>query len=384
MDKQQESRKRFNFPYMQLIPISFIVMLMYKLLDKIGDVTSFIAFFMNVLTPIIIGMVLAYLMNPLMKWIEDNTRLKRGPSIAILYLSFIGILAILIAFILPAIISSISDIVVHFPSYIEQTNAYGNEMIFKFESAYGGDIESMLNSESFTSVTAKFGQVMNNLLGNTLNGIASFSSGIFKFIMGLIISIYVLKDKERFGDGTKRFIFASLKEKQAKGFMNFMVEVDFIFSRYISGKLLDSSIIAVLAFIGLWIIGAPYQLLLALIIGVTNMIPYFGPFIGGTPAVVITLFYSPVTALWVLIFIVVLQQFDGNILGPKILGDSVGVGPFWIMLAIIIGGGLFGILGMLIGVPVIVVMLNAINRQIDRSLMHKGLNDMIQDKKQAI
>jgi len=380
MEKQTNDRKKFKIPYMQLIPISFIIMLMYKLLDKIGDVTTFIGFFMHVLTPIIIGMVLAYLMNPLMRWLEDNTKLRRGASIAILYLGFVGVLGVLIAFILPAIISSISDIVVHFPSYIEQTNAYGNELIERFEAAYGGDIESMLDSETFTTLTGKFGLVMNSLLANALTGIASFSSGIFKFIMGLIISIYVLKDKEKFGVGMKRLVYASLKDKQAKGFMGFVAEVDFIFSRYISGKLLDSSIIAVLAFVGLWIIGAPYQLLLALIIGVTNMIPYFGPFIGGTPAVVITLFYSPVTAFWVLIFIVVLQQFDGNILGPKILGDSVGVGPFWIMLAIIIGGGLFGILGMLIGVPVIVVILNAINRQIDRSLMHKGLNEMMERK----
>jgi len=335
---------------------------------------------MTVINPIVIGMVLAYLMNPLMKWIESNTRFKRGISIAILYLGFIGILSVLIAFILPAIISSISDIVVHFPSYIEQMNDFGNDMITRFEAAYGGDIESMLNSETFTNVTNKFGVVMNDILGNTLTGIASFSSGIFKFIMGLIISIYVLKDKERFTNGMTRLVYASFKDKDAKGFMGFIKEVDFIFSRYISGKLLDSSIIAVLAFIGLWLIGAPYHLLLALIIGVTNMIPYFGPFIGGTPAVIITLFYSPVTAVWVLIFIIVLQQFDGNILGPKILGDSVGVGPFWIMLAIIIGGGLFGILGMLVGVPVIVVILNAINRQIDRSLMHKGLNEMIQEE----
>jgi predicted PurR-regulated permease PerM len=379
MEKQQDDKRRYKIPYMQLIPISFIIMLMYKLLDKIGDVTSFIGFFMKVLNPIIIGLVLAYLMNPLMCWVEKNTRLKRGMSIAVLYLSFVGLLSVLVAFILPAIISSISDIVVHFPSYIEQTNAYGNELIAKFESAYGGDIESMLDSETFTKVTTKFGEVMNGLLAGTLTGIASFSSGIFKFIMGLIISIYVLKDKEKFGYGTKRLVFAVLKEKRAQGFMVFMEEVDFIFSRYISGKLLDSSIIAVLAFIGLWILGAPYQLLLALIIGVTNMIPYFGPFIGGTPAVVITLFYSPVTALWVLIFIVVLQQFDGNILGPKILGDSIGVGPFWIILAIVIGGGLFGVLGMLIGVPVIVVILNALNRQIDRSLMHKGLVNMVDD-----
>jgi predicted PurR-regulated permease PerM len=381
MDNNKNEQKKFKIPYIQLIPISFIVMLMYKLLDKIGDVTSFISFFMTVLNPIIIGLVLAYLMNPLMKWLEENTRLKRGLSIAILYLGFIGILGVLIAFILPSIISSISDIVVNFPNYIEQMNNFGNEMIARFEASYGGDIESMLNSETFTQFTNKFGEVMNSLLANTLTGIASFSSGIFKFIMGLIISIYVLKDKEKFGKGMKRLIYASLKDKQAKGVIAFSEEVDFVFSRYISGKLLDSSIIAVLAFIGLWLIGAPYQLLLALIIGVTNMIPYFGPFIGGAPAVVITLFYSPMTAFWVLIFIIVLQQFDGNILGPKILGDSVGVGPFWIILAIVIGGGLFGVLGMLIGVPVIVVILNAINRQIDRSLMHKGLLEMIPEKK---
>lgn len=379
--EKRDQRKKINFPYMQLIPVSFIIILMYKLLDKIGDVTSFLGFLMTVLQPIIIGMVLAYLMNPLMKWLETNTRLRRGISIAILYLSFIGILSVLIAFILPTIISSISDIVVHFPSYIEQINGFGNEMITKFEAVYGGDIESMLNSETFTNFTNKFGVVMNDLLASTLTGIASFSSGIFKFIMGLIISIYVLKDKEKFGIGMTRLVYASFKDKSAKSVMGFVKEVDFIFSRYISGKLLDSSIIAVLAFIGLWIIGAPYHLLLALIIGVTNMIPYFGPFIGGTPAVIITLFYSPITAIWVLLFIVVLQQFDGNILGPKILGDSVGVGPFWIMLAIIIGGGLFGLLGMLIGVPVIVLILNAINRQIDRSLMHKGLNEMIENEK---
>jgi predicted PurR-regulated permease PerM len=380
MEKHNEPYRKYKIPYIQLIPISLIIMLMYKFIDKIGNVTSFIGFFVTVLTPITIGLVLAYLMNPLMKWIEDKTPLKRGPSIAVLYLSFIGILGILIAFILPAIISSISDIVVNFPSYIEQTNAYGNQLIESFETSYGGDIESMLDSESFTTITTKFGTIMNNLLGNTLTGIASFSSGIFKFVMGLIISIYVLKDKEKFGRGSKRVVYALLKEQRAEGFMIFVNEVDLIFSRYISGKLLDSSIIAVLAFIGLWIIGAPYQLLLAIIIGVTNMIPYFGPFIGGTPAVVITLFYSPVTAFWVLVFIIVLQQFDGNILGPKILGDSVGVSPFWIILAIIIGGGLFGVLGMLIGVPVIVVILNVVNRQIDRSLLHKGMVDMV-DKK---
>ncbi|MBN2898577.1 MAG: AI-2E family transporter [Clostridia bacterium] len=381
MEKQPEDRRKIKIPYIQLIPISFIIMLMYKLLDKIGDVTSFIAFFVLVLKPVIIGLVLAYLMDPLMAWIETHTRLKRGLSIAVLYLGFVGILSVLIAFILPAIISSISDIVIHFPSYIEQTNAYGNELIAKFEATYGGDIATVMSSDTFTQFTTKFGQIMNGLLASTLTGIASFSSGIFNFIMGLIISIYVLKDKEKFGRGMRRLIFASFKEKQAKGLMVFIAEVDTVFSKYISGKLLDSSIIAVLAFIGLWIIGAPYKMLLAIIIGVTNMIPYFGPFIGGTPAVLITLFYSPVTALWVLIFIVVLQQFDGNILGPKILGDSVGIGPFWIILAIVIGGGLFGILGMLVGVPVIVVILNVINRQLDRSLMHKGLISMVDEKK---
>ncbi len=153
-----------------------------------------------------------------------------------------------------------------------------------------------------------------------------------------------------------------------------MNEVDEIFSKYIIGKMIDSLIVGIICFMGLWFLKAPYALLMAIIVGVTNMIPYFGPFIGAVPAVIITLFTSPITALWVTLFIIVLQQLDGYIIGPFILGDSVGLSPFWIILAILIGGGLFGILGMLICVPVMAVVRNMFSRYINRRLDEKSLS----------
>ncbi len=374
MDDNKDTKKIFKIPYINLVPIAIIIIFIYKLVDRIDYVTSFIALFTKILTPVIIGMVLAYLIHPIINWIEKNTKLKRGWSILVIYLALMGIISILIAFILPALISSISDIVKHFPQYIVQTNQYFTKLIIKIAKISGADIDKLMQSKTFAHIVSEFGAMTNNLLSNALSALASFSSGFFNFIMGLIISIYVLKEKEGFAKGSKRLTYAILDKKKGDSFIAFMKDSDNIFSRYISGKLLDSSIIAILAFIGLYFIGAPYTLLLAIIIGITNMIPYFGPFIGGIPAIIITLFYSPISAFWVAVFIFILQQFDGNILGPKILGNSVGVGPFWIILAIIIGGGLFGILGMLIGVPVIAIILNLINKYIDNSLKNKGLS----------
>jgi predicted PurR-regulated permease PerM len=144
--------------------------------------------------------------------------------------------------------------------------------------------------------------------------------------------------------------------------------------------MIDSLIIGLICFAGMWALKAPYALLMSIIIGVTNMIPYFGPFIGAVPAIIITLFSSPVTAIWVAVFILILQQLDGYIIGPFILGDSVGLSPFWIILAILIGGGLFGVLGMLICVPVMAIVRNQFSRYINKRLDEKNLslNDLAQ------
>jgi predicted PurR-regulated permease PerM len=193
-------------------------------------------------------------------------------------------------------------------------------------------------------------------------------------IFGFIISIYILKDKEIFIQSSKKFLYALFNKSSVNTFLSFGKEVDSIFSRYIIGKAIDSTIIGLLCAIGMSLLDAPYGLLISLIVGVTNMIPYFGPFIGMIPAFFITLLFDPIKALWVLLFVFILQQFDGFYLGPKILGEKVGVSPFWIILAVTLGGGTFGVLGMFLGVPIIAIAKILIERFIEKRLKTKDIH----------
>ena len=367
-----QDKKFLKIPYISIFPVALILMFTYKFLDKIADVKNFIDLLIRVITPFIWGFAIAYLVNPLMEWLEKNFNLKRWAAILVLYTLIIGVLIGAVAFILPSMIASVSDIISNFPFYLDKMEIYGVELIEKFEKIYGNNIETALDSENMKKYIDNIGQMLNNGLSNFLIGLVQFSSGFLKFIMGLIISVYMLKDKEKFIKGSKKIIYVTFNKKNTEEIFIFMREVDGIFSRYISGKMLDSLIIGIIAFIGFYIMKAPYAMLLSIIIGATNMIPYFGPFIGGLPVVIIVLLHNPVTALWATIFILILQQFDGLVLGPKILGGSVGISPFWIIMAITIGGGLFGLIGMLIGVPILVIILNVINRKIDKTLEEKN------------
>ena len=194
-----------------------------------------------------------------------------------------------------------------------------------------------------------------------------------KFTFGFIVSVYLLKDKETLILNIKKLIYAVLEKEKADSFLKFSNEVNFIFSGFVIGKFIDSLIIGIMCFVGLSMLKIPYALLISLIVGITNMIPYFGPFIGMIPAFFITLFYSPIKALWVLFFIFLLQQFDGFYLGPKILGSSVGLSPLLIILAILIGGGAFGVLGMFLAVPTTAVVILLAERLINRKLKEKDI-----------
>ena len=171
----------------------------------------------------------------------------------------------------------------------------------------------------------------------------------------------------------KKIIYISLKKKNGDRFIRFFKNIHNMIGVYIGIKAIDSLIIGIIAFVGLSIIRSPYVFLIALVVGVTNMIPYFGPFVGGVIAVFITLLYSPIKALWVTIFIFALQQFDGLYLGPKILGIQVGLKPFWILTSIMVGGGFFGIWGMLFAVPVVAVIGNILKKYIEKQYKLKGL-----------
>lgn len=347
----------------------------------------------SVLTPIFYGLLIAYLMNPIMcffertliKWLKPKTvkhyRSIRTLSIFIVYICVALTCFVCLKFLIPQILNNIKDITNNIPKYVAeiQTTLMAFEKIIiekTKEWPYVIDTDKlykMLNVESFAQSYTSIEFVtpfIKNLISNAIN----LTSYIFNIVIGFVIAFYTLKQKEYFMNGSKRLLYALLEAPSADKVIAFCKEGHELFVRFFVGKFIDSTIIGFIAFVVFSILESPYALLLALIVGVTNMIPYFGPFIGAIPAVVITLFdgLTPAIAIGIAIFII--QQFDGLILGPKILGDSIGLSPFWIISGIIIGGALWGPLGMFFISPVIAVILSNINKWIDKRLSQKAID----------
>ena len=196
---------------------------------------------------------------------------------------------------------------------------------------------------------------------------------VFNFIIGIIVSIYVLFSKEKFQKQTKKLIYAVFRPGQANMILQIGGKSNEIFGGFIIGKIIDSLIIGVICFIGLSILNMPYTMLVSVIVGVTNVIPFFGPYIGAIPSTILIALEDPMKGVYFLIFILVLQQFDGNILGPKILGNSTGLSAFWVVTSILLGGGLFGFVGMVMGVPTFAVIYYIVDMILDNKLKKKKL-----------
>lgn len=219
------------------------------------------------------------------------------------------------------------------------------------------------------------GQV-NEWMSNLTVGIISFFSEIFNVLIGIIVSIYILFSKELFLRQSKKIVYAVMNPDHANMLLHLTVKSNEIFGGFIIGKIIDSAIIGILCFIGVSLMKMPYVMLVSVIIGVTNVIPFFGPYIGAIPCTILILLSDPIKGIYFVLFILVLQQFDGNILGPKILGDTTGLSAFWVIVAILLGGGLFGFVGMVMGVPTFAVLYYIgemlINNRLERKHLPSG------------
>ena len=363
----------------------------YLLLNNVGYLFSFLSLSFEVLrkllNPFIIGASIAYLLNPGVRWFErklygrvtfinQHKKLRRLISILSMYLILISGITLLIVFVAPQITNNIRDIINNVDNYYTFTTELLNRWVEDIEAFSSYNVSELIDSR-LNELFQNAEQILVYVLNNLINSVVSITFGLLNFVLGLIVSFYLIMDKESFKIGIEKILRVIWRDGTVEKVKVFGREVDTLFAKFIVGKSIDSFIIACICYVGLKFMGIRYALLLSLIVGVTNMIPYFGPFIGAVPAVIITFFDSPLKALWILIFILVLQQFDGLILGPKILGDSVGVTPFWIVFSIVVGGKLFGILGMFLGVPVIAILRLVINRFIDRQLE-------IKDKKKSL
>lgn len=366
--------------------------LVYRLSSKsdniMPNITSFFKSILDIFTPIITGFIIAYLMNPAMSFFErhlfrlikpsSTTQYKiiRTVSIITVYICLFGTIILSIQFLIPQILNNIEVLINNTPNYAKEFTNFmdmmetnvSNSLVTLPPDFIGKlfdslDISNILNLSSINIVFEK-------LIASTMSIASVFLDGIIAFI----IAIYVLGQKETFTNGTQRIIYSIFKKPTADKIIDISTESHEMMIKFFVGKSIDSLIIGILCFIGLSISHNPYALLLSIIVGIFNMIPYFGPFIGAIPAVIITLFEGLPAAIFVALFILALQQFDGLYLGPKIIGDSLGITPFWIISGVSIGGALAGAAGMFFACPILAVILLTINRWLDKKLDEKNID----------
>lgn len=315
----------------------------------------------TLVSPFIMGFAIAYVMNPFMKFFErhmikgfgffdKHRKVTRMIAILLNYTIIIGGSVWIIIYLLPEIRDSIMAFATNISVYSDAMNNRIQNLFDQIPYIDSKDVNNVINRilEPIKDASENAPELLEAIATN----VYSVGRITLNFIMAIFIAFYMLHDKERFAKKARKGVYAFFSEEKAKQIMVNANRIHHIFNDFIVGKAIDSLIIGILAFVGLSFMQAPFPLILALIIGVTNMIPYFGPFIGAIPAICITLLIDPPLAIAVSIFILILQQFDGNYLGPKILGNSVDLSPLWIILAVMIGGALMGPLGMFIGVPI--------------------------------
>lgn len=323
------------------------------------------------LRPVIYAFIIAYILDYCVRYFEKKFKLNRIISLIITFGIFISIIVLFGALVVPRVVETVSILI----------NSIGNvdinlEDIFSqnFNNVYLNEIQKSIVS-ALTPMLQKLTNATGSAVLLLVNEIQKITSGLISFIVALIISVYMLAEKKDLIARLKRLIFAYFDDQQSNWILNTSKKAHYIFKDFVVGKLLDSFIIGVLSFVVLSIFNFEFKLLIAIIIGITNMIPYFGPFLGAVPATIITYIgapQTPVNVLWILLIILIIQQLDGWIIGPLILGDSVGVSAFWIILAVTIGGATFGVIGMFLGVPVLVLIKTLLEDDIQKKLYIKG------------
>lgn len=387
---------RIDKKYIQWGVASFLVIgasiILYYIIFHAASFNTRIQAAINIAMPIIDGMVLAYLLTPVLNGLEGkmliplfrkgnielnakNKKRMRALSIVFTLIIVFFLIYAFFSMVIPQLLKSIQSIIFQFPVYVNNLETFITKLL-----ANNPDID-----EFATGMLDKYSTQINDWLNNSvipqMNGIIkslslsvlSFLKSIWNLIIGFIISIYILGSKEVFCGQAKKMVYAFFDRKTANSIINDFRFTHKTFSGFISGKILDSLIIGLICFPCITLMDMPYAVLISVIIGVTNVIPFFGPYLGAIPSAFLILLINPVKCLYFIIFILILQQFDGNFLGPKILGESTGLSGFWVIFSITIFGGVFGIFGMIIGVPIFAVFYAFVKKYTNSLLQKKGL-----------
>ena len=404
-------KKSYLRPYIRAGITAFLVIIIstvfFFMMAHIQNVTDTIGLIRHILRPIWLGLIFAFLLLPvhnrIFKFLREHIGKKeksprmisllKGVSILLSLIFAFVVLYVLLALMIPQVYLSIVGLIQSIPDYINtcQTWILGflddnpeiQTVVMNVFNPAALTLEDWLNTKiipNLDSLSDTLEWAKNSLLPNITGVISDVSSILFQIAMWLkdafiaiIVSVYLLASKDVFAAQTKKIVYSVLPVRWGDLLVEETRDAYRIMSGFINGKLLDSLIIGLITFVCCTIFDFPYTALVAMIIGVTNIIPFFGPFIGAIPSALLILLVDPMKCLYFCIFVFVLQQFDGNILGPKILGESTGLASFWVLFSILLFGGLFGFAGMVLGVPVFAVIYSILRRLVNRGLKKKDL-----------
>ena len=398
---------RFEKKYVYWGVTAFLViaasLVFYYLLFHMNNVRAGFRTFTKTCMPIIDGLVLAYLMTPLVNHMErdffiplckrvnlntESAKAKKRMRLlsALITVIFVFVLIYLLcASIIPQLIVSIQSIALQLPVYAANLQDWIQKLLENNDdlagivtsliNQYSNELEDYLNSKLVPQLNVILTQFSSSIFSSMLGLLVT----AWNLLIGLIISVYLLFSKESFAGQSKKIIYAIWEEETANKLISNIRFVNATFGGFINGKLVDSLIIGLICFIGMTLLQLPYPVLISVIVGITNIIPFFGPYLGAIPSIVLILMVNPKQALYFAIFVLILQQFDGNFLGPKILGNKTGLSSFWVIFSITLFGGYWGILGMAIGVPVFAVIYAGIKALVNQQLVKRGFSTNTKD-----
>ena len=362
--------------------------LLYFALYRFQQLASFFSSFFSLLMPFILGFAIAFILNGPMMFFEAklfgrlrcSKQVKRNLSALLSLVLFIAIVCFLLALLIPQLVESIASLVKSFPGYAADFQVFAID----FMKEHDINVEIINKFISDYNIVGKLTEFVTSALPQMAKLTYQLGSTLLNVLLGIISGLYMMMDKERLLRYFKKLNYAIFPKNVAEYTHRLMLSSSQIFNNFIIGKAIDSLIIGILCYVGSILLGFPYAILLSVVVGVTNMIPVFGPFIGAIPGIVLLFIIHPITAVYYALFILVLQQFDGNILGPLILGDKLGLPSIGILFSVVIGGGLFNVVGMFIGVPCFAVIYMAVRewthyrlekRQVDLDASSQSVHD---------
>ena len=371
----------------------------YFTFSHISQIGSAFQNIRSILAPFLIGGVMAYLLKNPCNFLEEHLEhmIKNKKRARILSVFFTLLLAFLILYlllsmILPEIIDSIATLINIMPSSIERFTVWisnilsDNEILKTYVNTTINDLSGRLQTWMSKDLLPTLMGFMGNAASNAASTVGSIVTVVKNIVIGIIVCIYLLLGRKRMAKQAKAVLYAVLKPEQAEKLLKEAVYVDNTFGGFFTGKILDSAIVGLICYIFCLMMSLfstfPNVILISVIIGVTNIIPYFGPFFGAIPSALLILINSPKNCLIFLLFIIILQQVDGNIISPKILSNSIGLSGFWVLFSITLFGGVFGFIGILIGVPIFAVFYNLVKRLVIRGLKKNGSPDLLEEQEQ--